>query len=431
MRNIRRSSFLSAAAGALAIAVLSGCGGTAPAAAPDGPVEITFSSWLKGSADVVEAYNAAQDEVHVTFQEVPTSADNYPQLSNQVKAKTAPDVITVEYPRVAEMATQGVLKDITKEAGGLVSKEFSPSIQSLVNFGGATWGVPLDAGVLQMYYRADLFEKYGIEVPTTWDEYSAAAAKVAAADPKVRLASSPAADPALLAGFAWQHGAQWSSLDGDAWTVRIDDEATVEAMNVQQELLDAKLLWTEDAPVLQQKQTDGQLLSVISGAWYGGALMSSFGDQAGKWRVAPLPSNSDKPASAMYGGSTFGISSTSDKPEAGVKFIQWMTTTEAGMEARLSGKSSVFPVNETARAAAFKAFDPSFFGGQDIYEVAGEGLESIPEGWVWGPATVTTFTSLVDSATKVKEGTATIADGLPAAQKATVEDLKNRGIAVK
>jgi multiple sugar transport system substrate-binding protein len=431
MRTISRSQFLSGAAGALTIAVLTGCGGGPAASTQNGPVEITFSSWLKGSKDVVDAYNAAQSEVHVTFKEVPTAADNYPQLTNQIKAKTAPDVVTVEYPRVSEMATQGVLKDISKEAGELVAKNFSPSITSLVNFGGATWGVPLDAGVLQMYYRADLFEKYGIEVPKTWAEYSAAAKKVAAADPKVRLASSPVGDPALYAALAWQNGAKWGALDGDAWKVDIDSAASVEALKVQQDLVDAKLLWTEDAPVLQQKQADGQLLSVISGSWYGASLTTTFADQSGKWRVAPLPSPTNAPAAAMYGGSSFGISSTSEKADAGLKFIKWMTTTPEGIKARISGKSTVFPVNETARAAAIAAFDTSFFGGQDIYDVAAKGLAAIPEGWVWGPATITTFTSLIDDSAKVKAGTSTLQDGLPIAQKATVADLKNRGISVK
>lgn len=431
MRSIRRSTFLSAAAGMIAVAVLSGCGGGTAASTPEGPVEITFSSWLKGSKNVVDAYNAAQSEVHVTFSEVATSADNYPQLTNQVKAKTAPDVITVEYPRVSEMATQGVLKDISKEAGELVSTQFAPSITSLVNFGGATWGVPLDAGVLQMYYRADLFEKYGIEVPKTWAEYSAAAAKVAAADPKVRLASSPVGDPAMYAALAWQNGAKWGSFDGDSWNVDIDSDATKAALKVQQDLVSAKLLWTEDAPVLAQKQADGQLLSVISGSWYGANLNTAFADQSGKWRVAQLPSTTGEPSAAMYGGSSFGISSTSEKAEAGIKFIKWMTTTPEGIKARISGKSTVFPVNETARTAAAEAFDTAYFGGQDIYEVAGKGLASIPEGWVWGPATITTFTTLVDEATKVKAGTSTLQDGLPVAQKATLADLKKRGISVK
>ncbi|MFF1252766.1 ABC transporter substrate-binding protein [Pseudarthrobacter sp. NPDC058329] len=426
------------AAGMLSAALLAGCSGTgagttaSPAPTEQETVEITFSSWLKGSKQVVDAFNAAQDDVNVTFNEVASSKDNYPQLTNQVQAGNAPDVITVEYPRVAEMASQGVLKDISNEAGGLVKDNFSESIQSLVNFGGSTWSVPLDAGLLQMYYRADLFEQYGIAVPKTWDEYKAAAEKVAAADPNVRIGASAVGDPALYAALAWQNGAKWGALDGESWKVDIDTEETKEALKVQQDLVDAKLLWTEDAPVLQQKQAAGQLLSVISGSWYGAGLQATYADQAGKWRVAPVPAPTAEPASALYGGSTFGISDNSTKAEAGVKFIEWMTTNPEGIKARIAGgTSTVFPVNEEARKAATDAFKPDFFGGQNIYEVAAEGLAAVPEGWVWGPGTATTLAKLTDESAKVKAGSTKLTDIFAPTQEATVSELKNRGISVK
>lgn len=427
------------AAGMFTAALLASCAsGTgagadaAPSASGQGTVEITFSSWLKGSKQVVDAFNASQDEVNVTFNEVAGSKDNYPQLTNQVKAGNAPDVVTVEYPRVAEMASQGVLKDITKEAGELVKDKYSESTQSLVNFGGSTWSVPLDAGVLQMYYRADLFEQYGIAVPKTWEEYQAAAAKVAAADPNVRIGASIVGDPALYAAVSWQNGAKWGDLDGNSWKVDIDTDESKEALKVHQDLVDAGLVWTEDAPVLQQKQASGQLLSVISGSWYGAGLQSTYADQAGKWRVAPVPAPSTEPAAALYGGSTFGISENSTKAEAGMKFIEWMTITPEGIKARIAGgTSTVFPVNEEARKAASEAFNADFFGGQNIYDAAAEGLAAVPEGWVWGPGTATTLAKLGDESAKVKAGTAKLTDILGATQEATVADLENRGISVK
>ncbi|MET4158293.1 extracellular solute-binding protein [Agromyces sp. PvR057] len=413
---------------------LAACSSPAASDSADGPsepVEITFSSWLRGSEEVVAAFNDAQDDVEVTFKQVASAKDNYTQISNEVEAGTAPDVVTIEYPRVSEMATQGVIQDITESAGDLVAEGFSPSVQSLVNFGGKTWSVPLDAGVLEFYYRADLFEQYGIEVPTTWEEYHAAAAKVAAADPNVRLGASILGDPALYAAVAWQNGATWSTVEDDAWSIDIDGSETTEAAAFHQGLIDEGLVWTDEAEVLAQKQAAGQLLSVVSGAWYGAGLASTYPEQAGMWKVAQVPSPTDEPSSAMYGGSSFAVTRDSEKTEAAVEFIRWMTTDPAGIEARISlGASTVFPVNEDARAAAVEAFDPTFYGGQDIYEIAAASLESIPEGWVWGPATPTTFTSLSDGSAAVRAGSAKLQDIFADAQDATVEDLENRGISV-
>ncbi len=422
------------AIGMLTAVVVAGCssaGGTTDTASKE-TTEITFSSWLRGSKQVVDAYNSAQNEVHVTFKEVASAGDNYTQLTNQVKAGNAPDVVTVEYTRVTEMASQGVLKDISKEAGTLVKDSYPPFIQSLVNFGGSTWAVPLDAGVLQLYYRADLFEKYGISVPATWEEYKAAAKKVAAADPEARIGASAAGDSVLYAALAWQNGAKWASLEADGWKINIDTPETREAFKVQQDLLDANLVWSDKGPVLKQKQASGKILSVISGSWYAAGLQASFADQSGKWRVAPLPSPTSKPSAALYGGSTFGLSRNSSKADAGMKFIKWMTTNADGIKARVAGgSSSVFPVNEEARKAAAEAFKTEFFGGQNIYEVATKGMAAVREGWVWSPAYATTAAKLEDESTKVESGASRFADIFGPAQQATVSDLKNRGISVR
>lgn len=429
----RKNLMKAAGLGLVASLGLAACSGGASEdpAAQEGPVEITFSSWLRGSAAAVDAYNESQDDIEVTFQEVASSGDNYPQLTNQVAAGNAPDVITVEYPRVAEMASQGVLADISDVAGDFVAENYAESIQSLVNFGGSTWAVPFDAGVLQLYYRTDLFEEYGIEVPTTWAEYKEAAATVAEGEGDAYLGASIVGDPALYAALSWQSGAQWNSLEGEAWGVDIDSDATQGAMAIHQEMMDEAVTSTAEWETLQQMQADGEILSVISGSWYSAGLTDSFADQSGNWAVAPLPSADDEPASAMYGGSTFGVSTNSEKQEAAAEFIQWMTTDPAAIEARLSeGASSIFPVNEEARAAAAEAFDTEFFGGQDIYQVSADGLEAIPSDWVWGPSIATTFTTLVDESAAVKEGNATLADIFAPAEEATIADMESNGLSI-
>ena len=437
MKHSHRSKVVVTAIALLGTMGLAACSSSAPpaestdAAKSSEPVEITFSSWLRGSEEVVNAFNDAQDDVEVTFKQVASAKDNYPQISNEVAAGTAPDVVTIEYPRISEIATQGLIQDLTEPAGGFVAEEFPESVQSLVNFGGKTWSIPLDAGILNFFYRADLFEQYGIEVPTTWAEYEQAAATVAAADPNVRLGASVLGDPALYAALAWQNGAQWSSIKDDAWSIDVDSKETTEVAEFHQGLIDQGLVWTDEVEVLTQKQAAGQLLSVVSGAWYGAGLAATYPDQAGKWQVAQVPSPTDEPAAAMYGGSSFAVTRDSEKTDAALEFIRWMTTDPAGIEARISlGASTIFPVHEDARAAAAEAFDAAFYDGQDIYEVGEAGLDAIPTGWVWGPATPTTFTALADGSAQVKAGAAKLPDIFAEAQKATIADLKNRGISV-
>ena len=56
-----------------------------------------------------------------------------------------------------------------------------------MNVGGKLVGLPQDSGPMAMFYNKTLFDKYGIAVPKTWDEYVAAAQKLHAADPNAYI----------------------------------------------------------------------------------------------------------------------------------------------------------------------------------------------------------------------------------------------------
>ena len=380
----------------------------------------------------MEAFNQSQGEIHVTFAKSPGGADNNSQLVNQTKAGNAPDVVSSGADSVALLATSGVLTDLSDVGGDqLLTDEFPKPMESVVSFGGSTWAIPYDASPLVLFYRADLFEQYGISVPATWDEYATAAEKVKAADPDSRIGFSIVGDPALYASLSWQNGAIWNSVGDEAWHINIDDAASREALQRQQDLLDADLAWNVAPEVQQKLQAEGKSLTILSGPWYGASLIKTFGDQSGDWRVAPAPSPTATPATGLYGGSGYGISSTSKHREEAMAFIKWMTTNPDAIRARLeAGLSSALPAASSAQSAARDAFDTTFFGGQDIFTVAVEAVDTVRPGWIWGPATSATITSLRDATAAVQNGTSTLPSVLKDAQTATVANLESRGIKV-
>lgn len=420
------------AATVITAGMLAGCSVTPAPEEESGPVELTFWSWLRNTDKVVEAFNESHENIQVKFEQIPGGADAITKVVNAARAGDAPDIFTVDYSVVSELATQGILQDISDLADEDIASSFPEGIASLVQFGGGTWSVPLDAGALQLFYRADRFEELGIDVPTTWDEYKTAAAAVIAADPNSRIGSSQALDtPALLSALAWQSGAQWASIDGEAWGLDLADEATVKAIDFQQELVDEGLVWTDPGNVLGQKAAAGTYLSLISGTWQAAGLATSFPDQAGLWRVAPVPTWDGKPASAMYGGSSYGITADSTHREAAYEFIKWMTQSPESIQARMGdGGASLLPAATGLIPTAAASYDPAFYGGQDIYAEAQASLESINPGWVWNPATSVTNTALLDAVNKWKASGGVLSDSLEAVTATTEANLTSRGIAV-
>ncbi|MEU8889304.1 sugar ABC transporter substrate-binding protein [Streptomyces sp. NPDC048442] len=438
-RSWKRTPLVIAGA-AIALAVLTACGGSGDggSAAPgaDGkPVDITFWGWAKGTKEVVDAFNASHTNIKVKFEEIPSgNAGGYAKISNAVKADNAPDLVSIEYPMLPEFVSQGSVQDIGSLLGDDVKKKFLPQAVELTTLGGKNWAVPFDAAPQAFFYRKDLFAKYGVEVPKTWDGFRAAAEKVKKADAKARIGTFFPDDPTTFQAMAWQAGAQWFKAEGDTWKVNTTDPATAKVSSYWQKLLDDDLIRNNASfsPEWTNSLKSGGTIGYLGAAWGAGVLKSTLPEQSGKWAVAPMPTWDGKAASGMLGGSTFAVTKGSKKAAAAVEFAKWMTTTEAGIKARIaSGTSSAFPAAAELRPAAKKAFDAKYYGGQDIYQVFEDAGTSISPNWSWGPSTGTTNSIIKDQFGKVTHGGTTIADAVKAGHDATVAELKKRGLKVE
>src|SRR4051812_25288891 len=130
--------------------------------APRGATRITFWSALRGSQQVVDAFNRSQNRIHVVFQQIPSGDQGgYAKLSNAVRAGNAPDVATIEYPQVPGFAIDGVARDITDLVGDRLRAKLLPQALRLTTFAGRVFTVPLDVEPMVLHYRTDLFARHG------------------------------------------------------------------------------------------------------------------------------------------------------------------------------------------------------------------------------------------------------------------------------
>jgi multiple sugar transport system substrate-binding protein len=133
----------------------------------------------------------------------------------------------------------------------------------------------------------------------------------------------------------------------------------------------------------------------------------------------------------MLGGTTFAVSKDSKKTKAAVEFATWATTTPEGIKARIaSGTSSAYPADPDLVPVAKAAFSTGFYGGQDLYALYSAAAAAIRKDWTWGPVMGATNTALKDSFAKVAAGSSTISSAVRGAQRATVAELRNRGLKV-
>ncbi|MFF9195380.1 ABC transporter substrate-binding protein [Streptomyces sp. NPDC014779] len=425
---------------ATALAVLTACGGggadgaDAGKGTADKPVSITFWGWAKGSKDVVDAFNASHKNIRVVFEEIPSgTAGGYAKISNAVKAGNAPDLVSIEYASLPEFVSSGALQDIGDQFTEQDRGKLLPQAVELTTLGGKSWAVPFDAAPQAFYYRKDLFAKYGVTVPKTWDEFKAAAEKVKKADAKARIATFFPDDPTTFEAMAWQAGAQWFKAENDTWKIDTTDPATTKVANYWQGLLDADLVHKDASfsPEWTGSLKNGTTIGYLGASWGAGVLKGTLPEQSGKWAVAPMP-HWGTPASGMLGGTSFAVTKDSGKKAAAVEFAEWMSTTEQGVKARIaSGTSSAFPAATALRPVAKSVFDAGYYGGQDIYALFEEAGASIAGTWAWGPTTGTTNTTIKDHFGKLAPGGPSIADAVKAGHDATVTELTKRGLKVE
>jgi multiple sugar transport system substrate-binding protein len=431
-----RRSLLSAMAVVPLAGALSACGGKAGSASRSTgrTTRITFWSALRGSQEVVAAFNRTHDRIQVDFQQIPSGTQGgYAKLSNAARAGNAPDVATIEYPQVPGFAIDGVARDITSMVSGTLRAKLLPQALGLTTFQGRVFSVPLDVEPMVMHYRADLFQRYGLQVPRTWDEFADLAHTVRRKAPQRRLVLFPTDSLGTpFTAYSWQAGAHWFDTSHGAWNVSLADAPTRRVAAYWQRLIDDDVVFMNG---IDSRQYDAQVagdlvLSRLTGAWDAGAQMKKQPEQKGRWRIAPLPQWDDgRHYVGTHGGSTFAVTKDSKHPEAAMEFIEWQVSHPDALRARLSsGTSSQYPAASALVAVGGKAFDRSYYGGQDIYRLFEQEAHKIRDGWVWGPRMTATGKVLQDNFARVSGGQGTLIGAVRAAQDGTMPDLKALGL---
>ncbi len=430
--SLRRTS-LSVAALVATSALVAGCAGGGATAEPDKPSaapkgEVTFWSFLSGMSDVAAAFNASQDDITVKFEEIPNGANGgYTKLSAAIESGSGPDVVGIEYDRLPGFVAAEQLAPVDDLVSGDLLGKYDEQVRSLVSFGDAAYALPYDAPPMVIWYRQDVLEAAGVEVPKTWDEFEEAARAVKAVNPDAYLTSFFTNEP-QLAPMSWQAGAEWFTVEDDSWKVAIDDKESQKVADYWQRLIDEGLVkkqlgfsdeWTADL-------NSGVVNAWVGGSWSASALKTrtEASGQQGKWIAAAPPSWDGKPTGALSGGTSFAIPENSDNAAAAAVFLEWLVTSPEAIEARGAVGTAylAYPgLNDVAASVA-----PTDYYANDIYEVFDEASANLGP-WAWGPKYDLTATALKDAVT----ASPTLGDALQVTQKATVDGLEKLGLDIK
>ncbi|WP_285028492.1 extracellular solute-binding protein [Plantibacter sp. ME-Dv--P-122b] len=422
--------------GALA---LGGCsaGSDSEAPAESGPVTLTWWTWWAGAPGIADAWNAEHPDIQVKVTNVGGGTDQFTKLNAAVRAGEGPDLALAEYQWLPSYISSGVAADISEYVDG-IEDQYSPAVWNLVHLGDdGVYGVPLDQAPMLLMYRADLFEQYGLSVPTTWDAFADTARQSKQAAPDSVLANFPTSDAGWLAGLTAQAGGDWWSLDDDTWSVDIDGAAPTKVAEYWDGLVGEGVVsaGASGTPEFNAQLNSGKILTQVIGSWgaTGSSVKTGAPDTIGKWRIAPLPSwTDDDPGVGFQGGSSSLVTTTSKHPKQAAKFLTWLGSTAEGQGVMIE-QGGNFPASAPGLdvyASIPQPADKAAAGQEDFHDILLD-VAADTTDVTWGPNTTVAFSAYTDQVGKALGAGRSFADALRAVQKTVRADLEKSGFDVE
>ncbi|WP_022907430.1 ABC transporter substrate-binding protein [Curtobacterium sp. B18] len=393
---------------------------------------LTYWSWTPSAKDQVAAFEKAYPKVKVKLVNAGTGADQYTKLQNTIKAGSgAPDVAQVEYYALPQFALSDSLLDLSSYGFGDLKDKFAASTWSSVDMDGKIYGLPQDSGPMALFYNKAVFDKYGISVPKTWDEYVAAAKKLHTADPDAYIAAD-SGDAGFTTSMIAQAGGTPFTTKGDKVTINLEDAGTKKWTKTWDQLVEQGLLsktvgWSDD---WYKQLGNGQIATLITGAWMPGNLEASVADASGDWRVAPMPTYDGGTAqTANNGGSAEAVMRQSKNPALAAGFLKWLNSSKESTGVFM--KSGGFPsTTADLESSAFLDEKPEYFGGQQINKVLVDASKSSTNDFTYLPYQVYANSVYADTVGQSYENGTSLESGLAAWQKALAKYGEDQGFTV-
>jgi multiple sugar transport system substrate-binding protein len=308
-----------------------------------------------------------------------------------------------------------------------------PWTWSQVSQGDGVYAYPQDAGPMIMMCNKELLDKHGIAIPTTWDEFTAAAEKLHKADPNVYLTNFTA-DQGHFFGLLWQSGARPFVVDGENITINLTSPEVMRVAKLWGDLIKSGNLSPVDTYTNDWNAAlgNGSVACWTSGAWGPALIEGAAADLSGKWQIALMPQwKAGDKVNGNYGGSTIAVMNASAHPKEAEAFTRWLNT-DPKITLDLTGKASLFPVTQqTLSNAQWTGFKSEFWGNQETHKIMAEAAQQVDPSFGWSPFTDFVYTTYADELNAVKAGDITFEQAMQNLQDKVTTYAKDQGFTVQ
>ncbi|WP_031002445.1 ABC transporter substrate-binding protein [Streptomyces sp. NRRL F-5727] len=393
--------------------------------------KVTVWAWEPTLKKVAEDFEKKYPKVDVELVNAGTGDKQYTALQNAIAAGSgAPDVAQVEYYALGQFTIAKSVEDLAPYGATNHATSFTAGPWNAVHQDDAIYAMPMDSGPMAFFYNKKVFDKHGIKVPTTWDEYVEAARALHKADPKVFIANDTG-DAGATTSLIWQAGGRPYETVGTEVQIDFSDAGSTKYAATWQKLLDEKLLspvssWSD---AWYKGLADGSIATLSTGAWMPANFTSGVASASGDWRVAPLPQwTKGGKVSAENGGSSLAVPKAAENKALAYAFTEYATTGKGAADRIAAG---AFPATRAdLESKAFLDAEFPYFGGQKANQIFAESAANVGPDWQYLPYQVYANSIFNDTVGKAYVSPTKLSDGLKAWQDASVKYGSDQGFTV-
>lgn len=338
-----KKSLSGVAIAALALTTLAACGNEDDGSSSNdggGAESADIRVWLNGTDTPQEA----RDWLKETFEDQnPGSTLTIEQqewdglvekLTTSLSSESeTPDVVEIGNTQAPTFTSAGAFSDLTGELDALGGDDLLPGFVDGATVDGKTYAVPYYAGSKYIFYRKDLLEKAGLEVPTTLDEFVQTAIELKKANPKPANFSGfwfPGQDWRNGAAFVWAAGGELAVEEGGEWTPALSSDESLAGLEMAQQLF----MEASGAPK-DGNEADpwtpfcaGEVGMMSTPGWVKGLIEAEDtgcpDTYAKEMGVFALPGTDGEPAPVLLGGSDIAIAAKSSHQELAQEAVALM-----------------------------------------------------------------------------------------------------------
>jgi len=303
------------------------------------------------------------------------------------------DIMAFDGFWVPEFVGAGLLKPLSEVVGPEVNEwegwgHISPGIQAILGYQGDVYGIASGTDVRQIFYRTDLFEQAGIELPwqpTSWEDVLDTARKLKEAGVPIPLqinAGTAMGEATTMQGYFMVllgAGHHMYDFEQNKWIV--SSPAILDALNfyktvyVDEELGDARMQLLQDGRNRSFVEfRDGNIGMLVEGDWFWRSVMAP-GSETGLENRNELVGWAKMPAKepgagyngqdyvSISGGTGWVINPNTEHPSEAWALLSYMSSPEPVrafelMQPRISFRDDVAVAGDPVMTAMAEALLP-------------------------------------------------------------------------